>query len=179
MNSRGAIAASVPVANSHPHAGYHDANGWWYVPDDLGFAAGALAINRRGDLVGWDQDATLQSLPTWWKKSKNHTTRHTLSLSYPSPYGTAEGIADDGTNTYAQAINDKDQIAGVSEDGQRYRLFRYSQGQLTDLDPLIDDTTGWSWGAHQPTAIANDGTIYGNGMLNGVEHTFELVPIPQ
>lgn len=63
-------------------------------------------------------------------------------------------------------------------------LFVYDgrTGVATVIEPLIHNGAGWSFTlppGQVLRAIADDGTILGGAMLNGVEHGYMLVPDTQ
>ena len=81
------------------------------------------------------------------------------------------------------AINDHDDVVGSGFSFPNYTMVLRTGGQVVDLVPLIDDTTGWNfsdWGT--PTGINDDGTILGwgakdDGAGHWVPHAFLLTPI--
>ena len=80
-----------------------------------------------------------------------------------------------GTNSYAYGINSDGQVVGASDSaGSGWRAFLYSGGIMTDLNSLIDPSSGWflSWADD----INDSGQIVGTGFLNGQEHAFLLTP---
>jgi hypothetical protein len=55
--------------------------------------------------------------------------------------------------------------------------FLYSGGVMTDLNTLIDPTSGWVLQTAQ--AINDSGQITGYGIIGGQTHAFLLTPIPE
>jgi probable HAF family extracellular repeat protein len=79
----------------------------------------------------------------------------------------------------AAAINSSGVIVGYASDVGRQQplAFVYSQGVMTDLNALVDDTQGLT--LTMPQDINDKGVIVGIGASrkNGAEHTWMLVPM--
>lgn len=79
------------------------------------------------------------------------------------------------------AINDTGQVVGSAcifdgGEGCSNRATMWENGQTTDLNDLIDSTSGWT--LREATDINGAGQIVGTGELNGETHAFLLTPDP-
>ncbi len=89
-----------------------------------------------------------------------------------------------GSSSYAYGINSSGQVVGWTDigdisDGNRVEhAFLYSGLTMTDLNSLIDPSSGWELDSAQ--AINDAGQIVGYG-INGLgqEHAFLLTPTPE
>jgi probable HAF family extracellular repeat protein len=131
------------------------------------------AINANGWVAG-------AVLPT--------TDPHVAFLARP-PVGGLAGLPTGGyvmtnlgtlpgdTNAEAYGINVANQVVGQSGDvdGIGGRAFIYSNGTMTDLNTLIDPSSGWVLNAAR--AINDDGQITGYGTIGGTTHAFLLTPV--
>lgn len=92
----------------------------------------------------------------------------------------ALGVLPGLTSSYAAALNDHDQVVGVSkgtQDGQDVaRGFLYDDGTLTALADLVHGKGASHWTFDTPTDINDAGVIVGTGTLDGVGHGWMLVP---
>jgi len=82
-----------------------------------------------------------------------------------------------GGSSYPSAMNDHDDVVGSASNHHGFvsTAFLYTDGQMFDLLPLIDDTAGWH--LYDPLGIADDGTIVGTGSVDNVSHGYMLVPL--
>jgi len=77
---------------------------------------------------------------------------------------------------FAQSINDRDQIAGITDTA---RFFVHDGAAGTTSLLAVAGRYRWTFGTQVPTCITNDGLIFGNGFLeNGVPHAYVLEPGP-
>jgi probable HAF family extracellular repeat protein len=89
--------------------------------------------------------------------------------------GTLGGISSQGNG-----VNSRGQVVGQSYLGyyDRQHAFVYNAASgMVDLNSLIDPSLGWE--LFDATAINDAGTITGYGNVNGQEHAFLLVPVPE
>ena len=74
----------------------------------------------------------------------------------------------------ASAINNKDEVVGISFSDISSRAFVWQNGVMSDLNTLIPAASGWVLlGA---AGINDMGQIVGSGLLNGDLHGFLLTP---
>jgi probable HAF family extracellular repeat protein len=92
------------------------------------------------------------------------------------------GIATDigtlgGSSSYAYGINNFGAVVGYSllADNGVNHAFLYQNGLLFDLNLLLASPAGWELTAAY--GINDAGQIVGTGILNGVQHAFELDPV--
>ncbi len=135
-----------------------------------GWESNALAVNEAGDVAGWSFDCCADTGATHpFVKARNAPIKDLgifgdTSLCYPAVGPCRIGEARD--------INDAGDIVGfaeISPNGIEH-AFLYSANIMHDLNDLIP--TGSGWVLNRATRIDNDGTIYGNGRLNGQPATF-------
>jgi probable HAF family extracellular repeat protein len=84
-----------------------------------------------------------------------------------------------GENSAALGINNSMQIVGSSylEDGLTQHAFLWSEGELVDLNSLIDPESGWE--LTSAFEINDSGDIIGFGTYNGVERGFYAKAVPE
>lgn len=89
--------------------------------------------------------------------------------------------SEPGLSSYAYDINDFNQVVGSSwlvtaytslVDPAKYHAFLWEDGQMTDLNDVIQLPTGWI--LTRATAINENGDIAGVGLMDGKEHGFLL-----
>jgi probable HAF family extracellular repeat protein len=160
INGRGQIVGSSLVpGDSYQHA-FLFTNGAMV---DLGTLGGptstATAINELGEVVGYS--------------SVDSTSVHAF-LS-------AQGVMKDlgtlgGTTSEATSVNSSGYVTGTSTNQAGYvRAFVYTPAiGIRDLNDLIPSGTGWV--LTEGISIADDGSIVGNGYLNGEQRAFLLTP---
>ena len=79
---------------------------------------------------------------------------------------------------WRDGINASGQVTGWSYTTTgTMHAFLYSGGVMTDLNTLIDPTSGWVLQTAQ--AINDSGQITGYGIIGGQTHAFLLTPIPE
>ena len=123
--------------------------------------AEALAINNKGQIVGYSQDKNGKSHAVLWQDKKM------INL------GTLGGDAGS-----ANAINDANQIVGESYYAKgiyKKHASIYQKGKIFDLNNLIKKNAGWELTSAYD--INNKGQIVGKGINPaGQEHAFLLTP---
>jgi probable HAF family extracellular repeat protein len=83
-----------------------------------------------------------------------------------------------GESSYAYAINNHSQVVGHSYLASgAFHAFVYDNGNMTDLNSVIDPAFGWELLFAQD--INNNGQIVGYGTIGGQGHAFLLTPIPE
>jgi probable HAF family extracellular repeat protein len=84
-----------------------------------------------------------------------------------------------GFEAQAADINDSGQIVGESyiTGDSAYHAFLYAGGQMTDINDLIDPSSGWL--LQHAEAINNKGQIIGHGFHEGAALHFLLTPVPE
>ncbi len=99
--------------------------------------------------------------------------------SDPSQPGVSLGTL--GGYSTALGINNSQQIVGVSSlldvDGSTTHAFLWEDGNLIDLNSLIDPTSGWE--LTSAFEINDSGDIIGIGTYNGVERGFYAQAVPE
>ena len=84
-----------------------------------------------------------------------------------------------GRSSSANDINESGQIVGwANTNGGASHAFIYSNGEMVDLNALIDPTSGWT--LHEAYAINNSGQVVGAGAnALGTTRAFLLTPVPE
>ncbi len=166
----GTWSSGYAVNSSNQVAGYGDVGGgafrayvWSPVSGYLelgtfgGSSSYAMGINDAGQAVGTAQLAS------------GYTHAFVLDGSILEDLGTLGGAS-----SYAYGINNGGDIVGYSwlSGAGDPHAFLYENGQMLDLNSLIDPSSGWV--LTQAYAINNNGQIVGSGTVDGVEHAFLL-----
>ena len=140
--------------------------------DGDGGAGRALDINKNRQAVGWqsvggDRQAVLWKLSA----SQEQVLRRTVIG------GLGEGPGNDTEFSTASAINNDGLVVGSSlaDDLQTRHAFLYEDGEIHDLNDLLED--GDDWLLVSANDINEAGQIIGTGVINGQEHAFLLEPI--
>lgn len=84
-----------------------------------------------------------------------------------------------GTHSYGLGINNQGHVVGYSDvaEGGDPHAFLYREGNLIDLNSLIDPLLGWD--LYYASAINDAGQITGAGWINGQSHAYLLTPVPE
>jgi len=161
IDSAGRIAgSSLTLANTTPHACL------WVggVARDLGGLGGARAqawaIADDGSVVGFSE---LPGGPA-------HAVLYKVDAAGSVLSRTDLGSLRPGASSFAAGVNLNGEIVGTS-DG---RAFLWQDGQLTDLNTLIDPASGWR--LDFASAINDDGAIVGWGLHHGQPRAFLMSP---
>ena len=92
------------------------------------------------------------------------------------------GVKDLGTLgglwSYGLGINNSGQVVGYSSIAPvsgSFHAFLYSNGNMIDLNTLIDPSSGWTLQSGQ--GINDLGQITGYGVINGQTHAFLMTPV--
>jgi probable HAF family extracellular repeat protein len=83
------------------------------------------------------------------------------------------------TSSVGLAINRTGQVVGVASipgDFNSFRAFLYSDGEMQNLNGLLEANSGWV--LEVASGINDKGEITGMGVFNGEGHAFLLVPAP-
>ncbi|WP_414652315.1 PEP-CTERM sorting domain-containing protein [Ideonella sp.] len=134
------------------------------VMTDLGSLGGDFSlgwgINNAGEVAGYSLTSN----------AVDHAFLYSRGLM--NDLGTLSG----GAGSVAFGINDVGQVVGESgtADGHSVHAFMYSDGQMVDLNDLIDSQSGWILVSAQ--AINNHGQIAGYGLLDGQLQAFLITP---
>jgi probable HAF family extracellular repeat protein len=132
------------------------------LPDDT--HSEAFAINENGQVVG------VSSTVFGTIDAFIYDTDGTIK-----PLGSLVGTR----STFAAGINNAGQVVGdafINEDDTHATL--WENGQVHDLNDLLDDPNS-PWELTTAADINNNGVIVGTGVINGEEHAFMAVPIPE
>ncbi len=166
INNQGQVVGYSGLAFGITHA-FQWENGQMI---DLGTLPGyngsiAYDINDAGQAIGYSSNSTLrQSHATLWSNGQI-TDLGTLG----------------GNISAAVDINNKGQVVGLSNtitgDGQLNHGFIWEDGQMADLNSLIDQDSGWF--LQEVSGINDRGQIVGKGInrSTGQNHGFLLNPI--
>jgi probable HAF family extracellular repeat protein len=164
-------------------------------------ASNAVAINNKGHIVGWVEDAgdCVGGAVEW------QDGRITLLAPNVTTFNVANGLNDiddvvgvSGDHAFlyhrgiladlgmlpgdasssANAINNKGEIVGVSvaADGVTSRAFIYLNGQMYDLNTLLDTASpiAGSVKLEEAVGINSHGCIAANGTRDGQQHAYLL-----
>jgi probable HAF family extracellular repeat protein len=168
INDKGQIAGESDSPRFYKRAIIIDQDGM----HDLGLLPGgyfsqALGINEKGHAAVYANGTQGGHAALW-------NGRRLVDLG---------SLDDRYSHSIASAINDHDELAGLSTCGDGFQncLFLYSDGQMTPVQPLIDNADGWVWGPDDwPVGITNDGVIIGNATgPDFTVHAYRLVPNAQ
>jgi probable HAF family extracellular repeat protein len=165
INNSGQIVGTVTMANNQYHAFAYN-NG---VMQDIGTLGGQTSfgnsINNNSEVVGGAYTA----------KDEYH--------AYLYKDGNMQDLGTmGGTASYANDINNSGQIVGVAfmdQYIQSRRAFLYSNGTMTDLNSLLDESVvSAGWVLQGATAINDNGWITGfaRNSITNTYHAFLLSP---
>lgn len=163
INREGMVVGAYEASDSTPRS-YT-----WTTRDgyrDLGFESVATAINNKDHIVG-----QFYSCPSCNPNTNGHAF---LSDRQHGPRDL--GVLPGQTNSYAQAVNFRDQVVGYSAlfyTGPYPFLWTKTTGML-NLNTLIETSSGWV--LYDAAGINDKGQIIGWGILNGEQHGFVLTP---
>jgi probable HAF family extracellular repeat protein len=87
------------------------------------------------------------------------------------------GTLPGGSESQATSINASGQVVGYSDTSSFEHAFLYCDGVMSDLNSLIDPTSGWT--LSRATAINEGGQIVGSGGIGSQTHAFLLTPVPE
>ncbi|MGA2914889.1 MAG: PEP-CTERM sorting domain-containing protein [Sedimentisphaerales bacterium] len=173
INNGGKIVGWASNSSNYDRACLFDPAG----NTDLGTLGGdeseARAINNIGQVVGQAQNSSGYDVACLFGSAGHPEDNLTIVKIAGGRRG------DYIVNSEALSINDKGQIVGYTYDdigNDRAYLFDSSGGYSTDLNTLIDPSSGWL--LRYAYCINNDGWIVGQGNLNGTPRAFLLV-IPE
>jgi probable HAF family extracellular repeat protein len=127
-----------------------------------GSSSCAYSINGRGQIAG-DADT--------FRNAKTH------AFLFSNGRMTDLGILSSYSWSHARGINASGQVVGMAfaASGQP-RAVLYDSGKVTDLNTVIDPSSGWV--LKSATAINDLGWIAGDGTHGGAERAFLLTPVP-
>jgi probable HAF family extracellular repeat protein len=135
-----------------------------------GISSEGLGVNKAGVVVGW----------AWTPVgSDGKDYVHAVLWADASTAAVDLGTLPGKLWSQANAINSSGVIVGYSSDIGRQNLlpFVYSNGVMTDLNTLVDNTHGML--LTTPNDINDKGVIVGTDEYKGAEHAWMLVPIAQ
>lgn len=131
------------------------------LPPYTSFNGGNLqAINDAGTVVGYVRLLLTSGYA------------HSFAFRYRNTVAEYLGYLGSGSNSEAYAINNSEQIVGMS--GDRPFLWTPTAG-IRDLHSLLD-VSGEGWTLYYTNAINDDGQIVGGGVHSGVQRAFLLTP---
>jgi probable HAF family extracellular repeat protein len=160
VNINGDVVGSGDSVSGYQHAFLYSGG----VMKDLGKLTGAAEsyatdINDNGVVVG-------------------HSGYGGHAFIYSNNQMTDLGTLPSGYLSEAFAINNGGQVVGyanTSTSSEHAMLYR--DGVMSDLNSLIDPTSGWI--LSRATAINDAGQIAGSGGIGGQTHAFLLTPVPE
>ena len=135
--------------------------GFESLPTLGGTSALGRGINNAGDVVGESYRLnSFSRVAAWWKPSEDDVV----------DLGTLGG-----SESSASDVNNHGQIVGwsLNASGQR-RAFLYSNGEMVDLNTLLEPGSGWV--LLSANAINDAGQITGEGLLGDDVRAFLLTP---
>jgi probable HAF family extracellular repeat protein len=149
-----------------PHADYADHRGALMsngVVTNLGSLGGRITtptdLNNSKNVVGFAQ----------LKNGEDHAFLY--SAGRLLDLGTLPG----GSQSFAYAINDKNQIVGAANGHTLdLRAVLFENGRVIDLNALLPDNSGWV--LTEARDINDRGQIVGTGVINGRQRAFLLTP---
>jgi probable HAF family extracellular repeat protein len=126
----------------------------------------AFAINSSGQIAGakWETNSGPTEDAVIW----NGGVPTLIPAINPSPIS---------RHDIAYAIDTTGVAVGVDDTTGANHAFIYSGGTTTDLNSLINPSSGWLLSS--AVGINDQGDIVGNGTFNGQSLAFELVPVPE
>lgn len=141
-------------------------------PTDIGHLGGDISVvngmNNGGVLVG---------------RSANSSSQLEAFVYDPGTSPALQGLGFlDPRFTYSEAfdVNDMGQIVGLAANGSstrsEYTAFLYENGEMKDLNLMIDCDKGWE--LESARAINNAGQIVGYGTIGNKVHAYLLTPTP-
>ena len=80
-----------------------------------------------------------------------------------------------GSTAFALGLNNRDEVVGQAWTGTQVHAVLFAAGAVIDLNQFVDTV---HWTLMQAVDICDDGTIVGNGMLDGQQRGFVLSPAP-
>lgn len=164
INDQGHVTGSSVLSHGMgpdevEHAFLHDGTTLTDLGTLGGFFSEGLAINNADQITGSSTKGDGSSHPFLY------TDGQLIDLGLLD--GTLEGSGLD--------INAQGQVVGYSGD----RAFLYSNGQLQNLNDLLDPATAGEWVLSSAIGINDQGIIIGQGLHNGIRSAFMLTPVPE
>jgi len=132
----------------------------------------AWGISDLGQVVG-ESHPPAGCRPVLWDNDAAHTP-YELPLLPDDNYGTATAI-----NSLGQILGWTATSAPNTSDVGPMHLVVWVDGNVFELESLLDPTSGADWSITSANAINNLGQIAGFGVHNGQTHAFLLTPIAQ
>jgi len=161
VNSSSQVAGSSLTTNSVVHAFVWE-KGWMADLNQLQESGweltGASGINDLGNIAGWG--------------TMDHQVH--AYLFYSGGAVTDLGTLPGGTNSFALALNNSNQVVGTSSAGNGNHAVVWQAGALRDLNALIA-VPGWV--LREATGINDPGQIIGWGTIQGEVHAWLLTPM--
>lgn len=162
INNLGQVVGYSPIG--YDHAFIWDSSHGMKSLAALDSCSYAYAINDIGQVVGV-------------ARSVSENGGHAVLWETPSTMISLGHLG--GIQSQAWGINNKGEIVGWStiSDSDEYHGFVYIDGQMFDLNHLIDSSLGWT--LNDTYGINNNGWIVGTGINpDGYQHAFLLTPEP-
>jgi probable HAF family extracellular repeat protein len=139
-----------------------------------GLAASAAAINASGQIVGRSETGLAMNIALNVDRLVEH------AFLWDQGVMTDLGALPGDIVSWGLDLNDAGVAVGTSIDvfasPWNWRAWIWENGQLQDLNDLIDPASGWT--LEWANAINNNGWIVGRGRLNGQVRGFLLKPTP-
>jgi len=131
----------------------------------------AWAVNDLGETVG-ESHPPFGNRPVIWKNDTQHTPVE-LPLLPGDNYGAATAANNVGGILGTSAYN----VPGTWNVGLS-RVVLWQDGNVFDLQSLLDAVSGAGWVINSAAAINNLGQIVGSGVYNGDMAVFVMTPTP-
>jgi len=163
INNLGQIVGSSYTAAGPQHAFLYSGGQMTDLGTLGGMESSAWRINDAGQIIGRSYTST----------GREHAFLYTAGAMID--LGTFGGTRSD-----ALGINSAGQVVGNAwlQNDSSVRAFLYDQGSLTNLNTLIDPSSGWT--LFYANAINDNGLIVGRGLNpQGYSEAFLLTPVPE
>jgi probable HAF family extracellular repeat protein len=171
INDSGAVVGWASIANDAAQHAFLYTGGSM---SDLGTLGGstsiAQAINNAGQIVGYSTPANSSNSHAFIYSNGQMTDLGTLGAAYSFAYG---------INSFGDVVGfTADVNPSVTNADATARAFLDINGTMTDLDSLIDPSSGWT--LRYAFGINDSGQIVGDGLdPAGIEEPFLLTPVPE
>ncbi|MDP1899278.1 MAG: PEP-CTERM sorting domain-containing protein [Rubrivivax sp.] len=211
INSRGWVVGDSHVATGDAHAFMHDGTSMRDLGTLGGSYSGALAINNTGSIAGYSYLADgatshafiysggvmtdIGTLPGYMSSQglDINESGNVAGVVWGSGLANRAAVYRQGQwidigsdvfiSTVANGLNDTGVVVGqgVAHQGDSPRALLFIDGQVLDLNDLIEPVFSEHWDLWAAQSVNNLGQIVGSGFVDGVNHGFLLtrVDVPE